>query len=136
VFIVAAQKLDLIQPSSERSFLYKTALYAASKYRRSEQRRREDLVGDIEMAAEPDLDELLDRRRAREMLDRIVATMPMALRVVFVLYEIDGIPTAEIAEILRLPPGTVASRLRRAREDFEARVARLEARRSAKGGGR
>jgi len=82
--------------------------------------------------AEPE--ELVDRRRAREMLDKIVAAMPIDFRVVFVLYEIEGLDTAEIAAIVGIPSGTVASRLRRARADFEGRVARLEARARSRGG--
>jgi RNA polymerase sigma-70 factor (ECF subfamily) len=62
--------------------------------------------------------------------------MPEELRVVFVLYELEELSTPEIAELCELPLGTAASRLRRAREDFEQRVARLEARRRFSGGDR
>jgi RNA polymerase sigma-70 factor (ECF subfamily) len=50
------------------------------------------------------------------------------LRTVFVLHDIEGLTMAEIADALALNPGTVASRLRRAREDFNRRVTRAEAR--------
>jgi RNA polymerase sigma-70 factor (ECF subfamily) len=56
--------------------------------------------------------------------------MPIDLRAVFVLYELEQLTSAEIAELLQIPPGTVASRLRRARESFESCVARLRARRT------
>jgi RNA polymerase sigma-70 factor (ECF subfamily) len=59
--------------------------------------------------------------------------MSLDLRVVFVLYEIDGLRSGEIAEVLGIPLGTVASRLRRARADFELRVARFETQRKSKG---
>jgi RNA polymerase sigma-70 factor (ECF subfamily) len=59
------------------------------------------------------------------MLDRVLADMDLDLRAVFVLYEIEEVTMAEIATVLQIPPGTVASRLRRAREDFLARVRRL-----------
>jgi RNA polymerase sigma-70 factor (ECF subfamily) len=45
---------------------------------------------------------------------------------VFVLFEIEGLPTPEIAKMINIPVGTAASRLRRAREEFRAVVARLE----------
>jgi RNA polymerase sigma-70 factor (ECF subfamily) len=48
------------------------------------------------------------------------------LRTVFVLYEFEEMSMAEIAISLRIPQGTVASRLRRARADFRERVHRLE----------
>jgi len=42
-----------------------------------------------------------------------------------VLYELEELTMAVIAETLGIPPGTVASRLRRAREQFEARSNQL-----------
>ncbi len=46
------------------------------------------------------------------------------LRTVLVLAELEGYGKAEISEVLSIPEGTAASRLRRAREDFEARLRR------------
>ena len=51
--------------------------------------------------------------------------MDLDLRSVFILYEVEEMTMAEIAAVLQIPPGTVASRLRRAREDFLSRVRRL-----------
>jgi RNA polymerase sigma-70 factor (ECF subfamily) len=42
---------------------------------------------------------------------------------VFVLYELEGFTLPEIAEALATPLGTATSRLRRARDNFEAWVA-------------
>lgn len=47
------------------------------------------------------------------------------LREVFVLYELEELTMVEIAATLAIPSGTVASRLRRARERFRAEVASL-----------
>jgi len=130
-FLVASRRLDDIRPGSERSFLYRTALNSAYKHRRSHERRREDELDELSLAipGDPGLEELVDRRRARVILDAVVETMPMDLRVVFVLFEIDGLSTQEIADVVGIPLGTVASRLRRGRAEFENCVARLEARR-------
>jgi RNA polymerase sigma-70 factor (ECF subfamily) len=57
------------------------------------------------------------------MLDQ----MPLDLRVVFVLYEIEELKMAEIATVVGIPQGTVASRLRRGRAHFAAQVAAHEA---------
>jgi len=130
VFWVATRKLDVIAHGSERAFLFSTALRVASDARRSRLRRRE--VQDDEMTHPcdpgPRPDEVADRKRARALLDEVLATMPIDLRVVFVLFELEEMPTQEIATLLDIPTGTVASRLRRAREEFHRLVARMNAR--------
>ena len=129
VFIAASQRIGDIRTGSERAFLFSTALHIGSRARRSRVRKREDLGTELDEHVDPapPLEELVDRRRARELLDTLLAEMPLELEVVFVLYEIEQLTTTEIADVVGVPTGTVASRLRRAREDFAARVARLEA---------
>ncbi|HTA94333.1 MAG TPA: sigma-70 family RNA polymerase sigma factor [Polyangiaceae bacterium] len=131
VFIAASQRIDDIRPGSERAFLFSTALHVGSRARRGRARKREELGVELdeELDPAPSLEELLDRRRARALLDGILEEMPLEFRVVFVLYEIEQLTSAEIAAVVGVPTGTVASRLRRAREDFAARVERAEARR-------
>jgi len=130
VFMIVAQKIEQIQPESERSFLFGTAVRIASRARRSLKRRRED-VGDagLDERHDPsaDLDSLLDQHRARLLLDEVLEQLSDDLRAVFVLYEIEQLKMAEIAEILEVPMGTVASRLRRAREAFDTHVRRVQA---------
>ena len=46
----------------------------------------------------------------------------------FILFELEEMTMAEVAALLSLAPGTVASRLRRAREEFQAAVSRMRAR--------
>ena len=135
VFIIASRKLDMIRPDAERSFLFGTAMRVASDMRHSAVARREiahaDPAGDLaDTSSSPD--DLIDQRRAREMLDGVLHAMEEDLRAVFVLFELEEMPTAEIAALLAIPPGTVASRLRRAREEFEVQIARIQKRR---GGG-
>lgn len=124
VFMIASRKLDAIKEGSERSFLFGTAMRVTSDIRKSAPVRREiaheDVGVDLEGGARPD--DLLEQRRAREMLDRVLDAMELDLRAVFVLYEIEEMSTTEIASLLSIPHGTVASRLRRAREDFERTV--------------
>jgi RNA polymerase sigma-70 factor (ECF subfamily) len=76
----------------------------------------------------PGAEELVDRARARAELEAILDRMPLDLRAVFVLFELEQMTMAEIAATLDLPPGTVASRLRRGRESFQAAVRRRGAR--------
>jgi len=128
VFLTASRKLASIRPESEKSFLFQTAVRVASDARRTIRRRREVLdesPGDTPDSA-PDAEALAEMRQARATLDVILEGMPIDLRVVFVLYELDEMPTPEIAALLDVPVGTAASRLRRARAEFSARVADLQ----------
>ena len=129
VFLVACTKLELIQPGSERSFLYGCALNQLAKWRANRKRARNSI--DLDSIApehasfqHSDAEQRIDQRRARELLDQLLEELPAELRTVFVLYELEQLNTFEIADMLQLPRGTVASRLRRAREEFEKRVTR------------
>jgi RNA polymerase sigma-70 factor, ECF subfamily len=125
VLLVVVAKLDAIRPRSERSFLFSTAFRMAAKVRRG--RRHEDIDDVAAQETDADPEQLLELKRARIVLDRLLAPMPIDLRAVFVLYELEGMTMAEIATTLELAPGTVASRLRRGRDFFNARFAKLKA---------
>jgi RNA polymerase sigma-70 factor, ECF subfamily len=138
VFLTASARLASIRAGSERAFLYGCALNLSSKWQRARARARHSVSVEAELPEELVSDgisaeDLLDRNRAREVLDAILEAMPSSLRTVFVLFELEQLSSLQIAELLELPRGTVASRLRRAREDFEQRVQRLEARRARRG---
>ena len=79
-----------------------------------------------EMGDSPTQEELSDQLRARLLLDRILSEMTAELREVFVLFELEELAVAEVAELLSIPIGTVGSRLRRAREEFHERARRLK----------
>jgi RNA polymerase sigma-70 factor (ECF subfamily) len=125
---VVVQRIDDIAPGKDKPFLFAVALRIAKATRRENRLRTSP--GDQEVLAElpslaPDAGQQLDDRRARALLDGLLASMPLDLRTVFVLYELEELTMTEIAQALDLPPGTVASRLRRAREAFEALSRRL-----------
>jgi RNA polymerase sigma-70 factor (ECF subfamily) len=126
VFCTAARRLPDILEGSERAFLVQTAVNGAANARRARARNPEVGLAVLPEVADeaPSPEDLTDRKRAAVVLDRLLGTMELELRTVFVLYEIEQLSRAEIAELLAVPPGTVASRLRRAREDFEARLGR------------
>jgi RNA polymerase sigma-70 factor (ECF subfamily) len=129
VFVVASRKLASIEVGKEKAFLFGAAIRVASDSRRARHRRRQSSEDHPELLdATPALDELVDQKRAREILDALVSQLPEDTRPVFVLFELEGLTMIQIASYLDLPAGTVASRLRRARELFAAHVARLEAR--------
>jgi RNA polymerase sigma-70 factor (ECF subfamily) len=130
VFLNVSRRLDDIRTGSERAFLFRTAVHVASKAHRSRRRRRETTEGDCADWPDqfPPADALLDQRRARALLDAMLHELPDELRDVVVLFEIEGLGKIEVAEALNIPPGTVASRLRRARQAISELVARHQAR--------
>lgn len=127
VFLVAADKLADIRPGAERAFAAQTAVHMAARVRRALGRSREVAGGDDDSRPDGGVgpDEALDRARALRRLDDVLGAMEFDLRTVFVMYEVEELTMAEIARALDIPPGTVASRLRRARDDFHARAALL-----------
>jgi RNA polymerase sigma-70 factor (ECF subfamily) len=125
VFMIVANRLDTIAEGSERAFLYRTAARVASNAHRTVRRRREtpEFEESQEPASLPAPDDLLDQRRARDLLDRVLSELTEDLRAILVLFELEELRTPEIAEALGIPLGTVASRLRRARAEVAERVA-------------
>ena len=129
VFLTASRRLEDIEPHAEKAFLYRTALNVAMHARRTVARRREESHEEIPIVdAGPNAEEMLERKRAAQLLESIFESMPEELRVIFVLFEVEQFSVAEIASLIDVPEGTTASRLRRAREDFKERVARAKAR--------
>jgi RNA polymerase sigma-70 factor (ECF subfamily) len=133
VFLVAVERITDIRPGSERSFLFGTALRVASARRRLLARERaDDRLEPYDPLPPPD--ELTNQKRLREMFDAILDRMDEDVRVTFVLIEVEGLTVPEASELLGIPGGTVASRLRRGREFFEAESKRIEARGVFRGG--
>jgi RNA polymerase sigma-70 factor (ECF subfamily) len=124
-FLVAARKLDDMREGCERAFLLAIAMNIASTRRRSYSREalRIDRSSDS-LSPEPLLDpeQAVEQQQARRELDAVLSELNIELRTVFVLYELEELSTREISELLGLKEGTVASRLRRAREEFRATI--------------
>jgi RNA polymerase sigma-70 factor (ECF subfamily) len=122
VFLVLSRKLKDVPPGRELPFLLRTAVLVARDARRTHRRQREvsDPAPEAHSSILPGPEGELLQREALAQLDTILAEMEEPLRVTFVLYELEEMTMAAIAETLEIPPGTVASRLRRARERFES----------------
>jgi RNA polymerase sigma-70 factor, ECF subfamily len=131
VFLVAQKRFDAIEPGREKAFLFGVSTNVAAHARRSFARRREALDKPdedtmVDHAPLPDV--ALDAERARVLLDHVLGALPMDLRAVLVLAELEEMTMADIADVLSLPPGTVASRLRRARQAFQEEANRVRQR--------
>jgi RNA polymerase sigma-70 factor (ECF subfamily) len=127
VFLVVSRRLSTIERGSEQSFLFGVAIRVAIEHRRV---RRDVPTPDVELDARkssPAMEELVDQHRARQVLAEILDGLPLELRTVFVLFELEQMTKTEISNIVGIPEGTVVSRLRRAREIFENRVKQRKA---------
>lgn len=117
-----------VRKGVERAYLMKAALHVSFEYRRA-RRRVVNRQSDVELEAvggsTPTPDEALARRRQRQLLDAALDELPLPLRAAFSLFELEELTFSEIAEVLEIPRGTVASRVRRAREAFTAAAHRL-----------
>lgn len=127
-YLVASRRLADIPPQCERSFLLTTALRVAANHRRSlcREQARIEYVARAAPEGTPNPEEALEREQARQRLDQVLSAMAFDLRTVFVLYEVEELTVPKIAELLDLKVGTVASRLRRAREEFQTLTASPE----------
>ncbi len=133
VFVVVHRKLgDFEGRSSLRTWIYGICARTASDYRRSGRVRRE-VVTDAPPDApqEGGQHDAVALRQARVQLDRILDELDDDKRSVFVLYEIEELTMAEVAEALACPLQTAYSRLHAARKVVEAGVQRAQARSNA-----
>ena len=122
-FLLAAQRLDDIRPESERAFVIATALRVAHSLGRKTVRW--ELEQDMDQRLSPHRDGS-DIHADTQLCDLALSKVDPNLVEVFVLYEIEGLTSPEIAALVGIPLGSVASRLRRAREQFRSAATRLE----------
>jgi RNA polymerase sigma-70 factor, ECF subfamily len=137
VLAVLARRVGDVEVGKERAFLFQTALRVAAELRRTIARGRlafDDATVDAARDTGMLPDEAMEQRQARALLDAALDELPLDVRAVFVLFELEQMTTSEIATLLALPAGTVSSRLRRGREEFQAIAKRLRAKRAFAGG--
>jgi DNA-directed RNA polymerase specialized sigma24 family protein len=78
----------------------------------------------VERLATPEA--LTDQKMTRDLLNGVIAQMTATWRATFVLHELEEMSMSEVAHVLGIPRGTVASRLRGARNEFRARVSAID----------
>jgi len=104
------------------------ALVASEMRRASGRQQHVDLHEHLQAPAPLDAEGLLEQKRVRELLDQVLSGLSWELRTVFVMFELEGLSSPEIADALGVSRGTIASRLRLAREAFRRGVERFQAR--------
>jgi RNA polymerase sigma-70 factor, ECF subfamily len=130
VLMALHRKLDQFDGNCRiTSFLFGICLRVAATTRRTQRRRREDVFDpDIHMdqlnhAGDPERE--LATADARRSLNQALEELSPEKRAVFVMYELEEMPCADIAQQLDIPKGTVFSRLHAARTEFKAAFERI-----------
>ncbi len=132
VFMVVHRRLsDFEGRSSVRTWLFGIALRVAKDHRRWLRRKdpHEELPETLADKGPTAFDQLA-RREAAAVLDGLLDAIPDERRAVFILVELEQQSAPEVAAALGIPLNTAYSRLRLAREDFTAALARYQRRTS------
>jgi RNA polymerase sigma factor (sigma-70 family) len=122
VFLLLVRKAgSLRRPEQLGPWLHGVARRVALKARALLPRRREEPLADPPVA--PAADNLV-WRDLRPVLDDAIRALPAKYRAPVVLCYLEGMTHAEAARHLGCPPGTLATRLSRARDQLRARLVR------------
>ena len=123
VFIVAMRRIDTLSADYQLNmWLFKTTRYVAANYRRNAwmrkvfnftKRENEELE-----ATYPGLSIVTKDDLAMEVRETL-KQLPAKFIEVLIMHDLDGYTRTEISEALGIPPGTVASRLHKARRLFD-----------------
>ncbi len=130
VFLKAYLALPKFHMKSEfGTWLYRIAVNHIKDVLRKKGKVREVSLDDVHEIAFPDESATekaeMEREAAarRELVHRCVQALPEKYRVIITLRDIEGLPYDEIAGVLHLSPGTVDSRLHRARKILRSKLA-------------
>ena len=125
VFVAVHRSLPSFEGRARlRTWIYTIATRQAADYRRRTRNNRSRAEAVRELAAvanatAEDPQRLLERTRARALLDELLDTLDDDKRQVFVLYEIEELPMREVIEIVGCPLQTGYSRLHAARKQLK-----------------
>ena len=136
VFVTVYRRLGEFEGRAQlKTWVFTIAVHLVQHYFRTHARK----PGDRASAKGTEIHALVDqrengpanqveRRERYDALDRVLAQLDEAKRLVFVLAELEQLTLVEIGQIVGANPNTVATRLRAARQAFEKALARFQAR--------
>jgi RNA polymerase sigma-70 factor (ECF subfamily) len=129
VFLKAYLALPRFQGKSEfGTWLYRISVNHVKDFLRKKSRAKEVSLEDVREIALSDSEQTekaareADAETRRGLVRRFVEELPDKYRIILTLRDIQGMPYEAIARVLRLSPGTVDSRLHRARKILRARM--------------
>lgn len=123
-FTACLEKRDALRDAASfRAFLFGIARFELLRhYQRAAGKREIDLGAVSLVDLDPSPSRIAARNEEQRLLADALRRIPVDLQVVIELHYWEELSTAEIADVLGIPPGTVKSRLRRAREALEQRL--------------
>lgn len=144
VFLAVHRRWDSYDErwSAVETWLFGIVLRVAQGHRRSLRRRLARLVpwssSDAAHVAPAQSDgpvELVAKRQAAQLLDRLLDELPAERRAVLILVDVEQLTVPQAAEALGTNLNTTYSRLRSARREFERSLRRLRAAEARRGTG-
>jgi RNA polymerase sigma-70 factor (ECF subfamily) len=124
-FLAAYQYLDSYDATRPFGpWLMRIVLNRGSNLRRSRARRETEPETDAVSPAPSALDES-ERSEAREQLARALALLSERQRMIVTLFDVDGLTSTEIGELIDLSPGTVRWHLHEARRTLRGALSRF-----------
>jgi RNA polymerase sigma-70 factor (ECF subfamily) len=130
VFLKAYLALPRFHGKSEfGTWLYRISINHVKDYLRKKGRAKEvslEDVGEISFSDKEQTEKAeleRDTEARRGLVRKFVQSLPEKYRIILTLRDIQGLPYDEIAQVLQLSPGTVDSRLHRARRILRGKLA-------------
>jgi RNA polymerase sigma-70 factor (ECF subfamily) len=124
-FLAAYQYLDSYDATRPFGpWLMRIVLNRGSNLRRSRARRETEPETDAVSPAPSALDES-ERTEAREQLSRAMDMLSERQRMIVTLFDVDGLTSTEIGELIDLSPGTVRWHLHEARRTLRGALSRF-----------
>jgi RNA polymerase sigma-70 factor (ECF subfamily) len=130
VFLKAYLALPRFHGRSEfGTWLYRISVNHIKDYLRKKGRAKEVSLEDVREISFSDKEQTEKAERDREVESRrtlvraFVGSLPDKYRIILTLRDIQGLPYEEISRVLKLSPGTVDSRLHRARRMLRVKLA-------------
>ncbi|MEM7151805.1 MAG: RNA polymerase sigma factor [Myxococcota bacterium] len=129
-FLACLEKRDTLRnASSFRAFLFGVARFELLRYF-NERRRQADPV-DPARSSLHDLQTspscVIAERQERRLLAKALPRLPLDLQITVELHYWEGLSATEIGDVVGIPPGTVKSRLRRAKRLLFTEIDKLSA---------
>lgn len=120
VFLKVFGKISQFRGQSRfETWLYRVSVHEALQFRRRSTRWKFSTLTREPEARQFTVDE------ERDLLERALARLDQELRTALTLREVTGLSYREMAEVLKIPEGTVGSRLSRARQELQRHLVDL-----------